>query len=91
MRILFLLPVIGLTACATTVAAPPALRCDPAPAQSFKGQPASQDLAAEMLAASGASAIRWVGFGQVVTMEFREGRLTVGLDAQNRVSSIACT
>jgi hypothetical protein len=44
-----------------------------------------------MLAASGASTIRWVGFGQVVTMEYREGRLTVRLDAQGKVASAACT
>lgn len=93
MRLLLVtLPAAALAACATTAPPPTsALRCDADPAKSYIGQPASQDLGARMLAASGASVIRWVGYGQVVTMEYREGRLTVGLDAQNRVSSVACT
>jgi len=92
MRALALMSLAGVAACATT-APPPVgvLRCDATPAKAFIGQSASQDIGARMLAASGASVIRWVGFGQVVTMEFREGRLTVGLDAQNRVSNVACT
>ena len=93
MRSLSLVPLVGLAACATTAPMPGTgpLRCDAGPAKAYIGQPASQDVGARMLAASGASVIRWVGFGQVVTMEYREGRLTVGLDAQNRVSSAACT
>jgi len=91
MRFVALAPLVALGACATTAPMSPTMRCDAAPAKTFIGQPASQDLGAKMLAASGASVIRWVGFGQMVTMEFREGRLTVGLDAQNRVSSVACT
>lgn len=93
MRLFLTLPFAALAACATTAAPPPSgeLRCDVEPAKSFIGQPATQDVGARMLAASGASVIRWVGYGQMVTMEYREGRLTVGLDAQNRVSTVACT
>jgi hypothetical protein len=44
-----------------------------------------------MLAATGASTLRWVRHGAMVTMDFVEGRLTVRLDAQGRVASAACT
>jgi hypothetical protein len=89
--ILVFISAAGMSACATTTPPPTAVRCDAAPAQAYVGQIASQDIGARMLAATGASALRWVGFGQMVTMEFREGRLTVHLDAQGKVASAACT
>jgi len=56
----------------------------------FIGQPASQELGARMLAASGARIIRWVPKGGVVTMDFNPSRLTVQLDAANRVETANC-
>ncbi|MCY7398715.1 MAG: hypothetical protein LH466_07765 [Sphingomonas bacterium] len=43
-----------------------------------------------MLAASGARTLRWVAKGMMVTMEYRGDRLTVHLDANNRVESATC-
>ena len=56
----------------------------------FIGQPASQELGARMLAASGARIIRWVPKDGVVTMDFNPSRLTVQLDAANRVETANC-
>lgn len=56
----------------------------------FIGQAASQDLGARMLSASGARIIRWVPKGGMVTMDFSPNRLTVQLDASNRVESANC-
>ena len=57
---------------------------------SFTGQPATQELGERMLAASGARALRWVGDGMAVTMDFRGDRLTVYLDRNNRVERANC-
>ena len=56
----------------------------------FAGQPATSEVGARMLAASGARVIRWVGIGMAVTMDYREDRLTVRLDAGNRIISASC-
>ena len=57
---------------------------------SFVGQPATQELGARMLAASGARTLRWVGYGMAVTMDFSPHRLTVYLDKANRVERASC-
>ena len=56
----------------------------------FTGQPASQELGAQMLRQSGARTIRWVPKGSIITMEFSADRLTVLLDGSNRVESARC-
>ena len=56
----------------------------------FTGQTASQELGARILAASGARVIRWVPKGGVVTMDYREDRVTVQLDGTNRVERASC-
>jgi hypothetical protein len=70
--------------------ADPAFRCDAAPAQSLVGQPATTELAAQAQRLSGAGLVRWLQPGQIVTMEFREDRLNIELDAQNKVVAIRC-
>lgn len=56
----------------------------------FVGQPASQDLGAQMLRESGARLIRWVPKGAIITMEFSADRLTILLDGSNRVEAARC-
>ena len=65
-------------------------RCDAVAAQKLVGQAASADLAAEAQRLSGAEMVRWLRPGQMVTMEYREGRLNIQLDEQNRVIAIRC-
>jgi hypothetical protein len=57
----------------------------------FRGQAASQDVAIQLIRASGAKDLRWVPPGTMVTMDHRSDRLTVHPDAQNRILSAACT
>lgn len=44
-----------------------------------------------MLRVSGAKTVRWVPQGTAVTMEFRSDRLTVFLDAHNKVERLSCS
>jgi Peptidase inhibitor I78 family len=70
---------------------PPGSKCEPsAVLNSFLGQPASTGLASQMMAAARAPKLRWVAAGTAVTMDRNARRLTVQLDEQNRVVSMAC-
>lgn len=64
--------------------------CRPAALGQFTDQPASEELGAKILAASGARTIRWVPKGSVVTMEFSAERVTVLLDGDNKVERASC-
>lgn len=64
--------------------------CDAVAAQMLVGRDASTEVGAEALRLSGASTLRWLQPGQMVTMEFREGRVNVEIDAANRVVAIRC-
>jgi hypothetical protein len=70
---------------------PPGSKCQPsAILNSFVGQPASIELAARLMTAARAPKLRWVPAGATVTMDRNARRLTVQLDAQNRVLSMTC-
>lgn len=97
MRNLVLIGALALSACAT--AAPPlgppvdggsGYVCRSEGLDRFIGQPATQALGADMLRASGARILRWVGHGMAVTMDFSPQRLTVQLTADNRVERANC-
>jgi hypothetical protein len=64
--------------------------CDAAKAQLLVGRQASSELGAEALRLSGAGTLRWLQPGDIVTMEYREGRLNVDLDANGRVNALRC-
>ncbi len=94
-----LIALVGLPLAACTVATSDATS-DSVPAASgtcrnemltqFTGKPASQELGARMLRASGARIVRWVPKGGVVTMDFSPERITVLLDGTNRVERASC-
>jgi positive regulator of sigma E activity len=97
MRMLMGVLALALSGCATVPAesepVPPvhgAGSCDAVAAQKLVGQAATVDLAAKAQRLSGAEMVRWLRPGQMVTMEFREGRLNIQLDEQNRVIAIRC-
>jgi hypothetical protein len=54
------------------------------------GRVATLGLVNRARARSGASAARVLRPGQIVTMEFREGRLNVNVDESNRVKNFTC-
>ncbi len=94
MRHALLLPLFALAACATAPADPvvvkPSGTCRNEALPAFVGQPATPALGTQMLAASGARKLRWVARGMLVTMDYRDDRLTVHLDGANNVESARC-
>ena len=64
--------------------------CLPAALSQFTGQTATSELGARMLRLTGKTALRWVQPGMMVTMDYREDRLTVYLDAANKVDRASC-
>ena len=86
---------LPLAACTVTPSGQPGAgepigTCRNEPLAQFVGQPASQELGARMLAASGARTIRWVPKGGIITMEFSPNRATVMLDGANNVEAARC-
>ena len=91
--LLILLAASPVAACTIAESAPPGLPdgpCRNEPLAQFIGQPATQELGARMMSASGARILRWVPQGGMVTMDFSPARLTVKLDGSNRVEAANC-
>jgi peptidase inhibitor I78 family protein len=65
--------------------------CQREPGQSFVGRKASGDLGREMLAATGATILRWVPPRTAVTMDFNPSRLTVSYDDGYVITTVSCT
>jgi hypothetical protein len=64
--------------------------CDAAPAQRLIGRTRSAALGEEAKRLSGAAALRWIPPGTMVTADYREDRLNIELDGNNKVIRIAC-
>jgi hypothetical protein len=86
-----------LAACATQASSPPpppgdgaSGACNVEPAQSGVGQPYADALGAELQAKAGAKVLRVIRPGQAVTMDFRDDRLNVELDAAGKVKRVSC-
>ncbi len=99
MRSLLFPAVLLLTGCSTTAPAEPEVpvrgqtpgyTCRGDSLAQFVGQPATGDMGARILQASGARTIRWVQHGSMVTMDFREDRVTAWLDQNNRIERVNC-
>jgi hypothetical protein len=69
----------------------PGRTCIDADIQQFAGRQATAELGAEMMRVSRAGTLRWVPHGSVITMEYRSDRLTVFLDATNRIERLSCS
>jgi len=95
MRRLALLAALALPACAAAAPDAPvrgagAYACKTDALGHFTGQPATQQLGADMQRVSGARRLQWVGHGMMVTMDFSPERLRVFLTADNRVERASC-
>ena len=64
--------------------------CNAKAAQGLVGRPAENDLGFEAQRLTGARSVRWIRFGDMVTMEFSPSRLNIHLDERHRVSKITC-
>lgn len=74
----------------TSPVADVAKRCDAGKAQSAVGQAASQDVVDKAVSDSGSSTARVIKPGEAVTMDFREDRLNIEVDAGNMVTAVRC-
>jgi hypothetical protein len=100
MKVLFLslLALPAVAACATAVPDSPypdtssadRFVCRNTMLEQFRGRPATAELGREIIRASGAGTLQWVAKGMMVTMEYREDRVRVWLDEQNRVERVNC-
>lgn len=93
------LPVLAaLTGCAVAQSAPPVVGdasgdrnvCQNDRLGQFVGRPATAELGAEIMRVSGARNLQWIAAGTMVTMDFRQDRVRVSLDEQNKVQRVSC-
>jgi hypothetical protein len=64
--------------------------CNAAPAQGLVGRQATSEVGAQALRLTRAQRLRWIRPGDAVTMDYREDRLNIDLDAQGRVRALRC-
>lgn len=92
-----LLPLLAGAACASTPPAPaqppaeePAMQCQAAAGQWALGQTADEAVVARVVADTGSERVRVIRPGMAVTMDFREERVNIEVDADNRILSVRC-
>ena len=100
MRKLLILGPILLAACSTAPAAPPqptpvhgvtpGHTCTTPGTDQFVGQTRTDEVAAEIKRTSNAAVLRWAPPGVMLTMDYRADRVTVWLDAGNKITQIKC-
>ena len=64
--------------------------CNAEAAQSLIGREGTAELGAEAMRLAGAGKLRWIPKDARVTMDYREDRLNIELDGNNRVTRIRC-
>lgn len=73
--------------------APPmtgSMKCDDSRGQAAVGQTATQSVVDKVIADTGSRAARVIKPGQAVTMDYREDRVNINVDAKNVVTSVKC-
>lgn len=87
-----LLSLVAFTfaACSTAPATPPATNCNAEATQVYVGKAATPAVIEAARKAAGAELVRTLKPGQMVTMEFLEGRLNVHVDAGNVILRAVC-
>lgn len=87
------IPALAIAACAAAPAGPPTppvRTCDAAGTDRFTGQPGTSEAGAAVLAATGATVLRWAPPGTMMTMDFSSERVTIHLGPDGRITQIAC-
>jgi hypothetical protein len=96
MRKIFALTPALLAACSTAPAAPivhgvtPGHKCVAEGTAQFIGRPGNSETGAAIMRATHAAVLRWAPPGYMLTMDFREDRVTVHLGPDRRVTEIKC-
>jgi hypothetical protein len=73
-----------------TAPAPPSGKCVAGGLAALTGKTRSEATAAEALRLSGATKLRWIAPGMAVTMDYREDRLNLEIDAQGKIVRANC-
>ena len=68
----------------------PGHKCEAAGTDRFTGQAGTSETGAAILRASNAAVLRWAPPGYMLTMDFREDRVTVHLGADGKVTEVKC-
>jgi hypothetical protein len=85
-----------VAACSTAPAAMPVQgvtaghKCDAAGTDRFIGQPGTRTTGAAIKRATNAAVLRWAPPGVMLTMDFREDRVTIYLGPNKKVTKISC-
>jgi Peptidase inhibitor I78 family len=96
MRRIFALGSALLAACSTAPAQPvvhgqtPGHTCKADRTEQFVGQTRSDQVGAKIKRVSNAAVLRWAPPGVMLTMDYREDRVTVWLDSANKITQIKC-
>jgi hypothetical protein len=98
MRNVLLIAPALLAACSTAPApadtpvhgVTPGHKCESAGLDRFVGQVGNSETGAAIKDASHAAVLRWAPPGVMLTMDFREDRVTVWLDAANKITKVRC-
>ena len=98
MRNLLMLAPALLAACSTAPApadtpvhgVTPGHKCESAGTDQFIGQAGTSETGAAIKRVSNAALLRWAPPGVMLTMDFREDRVTVWLDGANKITKIRC-
>ena len=94
-KVLALAPAF-LAACSTAPAqtpvhgVTPGHKCETARTAAFIGQPGTSEVGAAIMRVTRAAVLRWAPPGVMLTMDFREDRVTVHLGPDRRVTAIKC-
>jgi peptidase inhibitor I78 family protein len=68
----------------------PGHKCTTASTSQFIGQTATDETGQAILKASNAAVLRWSPPGVMLTMDYREDRVTVWLDPAKKITQIKC-
>ena len=86
---------LALAGCATQAAVPvhgvtSGHKCVAEGTSRFIGQPGSQANGASILRATRAAVLRWAPPDTMLTMDYREDRVTVWLDSAKKITKVRC-
>jgi len=94
-KVLLLAPAL-LAACSTAPAqvpvhgVTPGHKCETAGTERFIGQEGTSESGAAIMRVSHAAVLRWAPPGVMLTMDYREDRVTVHLGPDRRITQIRC-
>jgi hypothetical protein len=96
MRNAYLCAPLLLAACSTAPAGipvhgvTPGHKCDVAGTEQFVGKQGTSESGAAIKRVSHAAVLRWAPPGVMLTMDYREDRVTVWLDSSRKITQIKC-